>query len=48
MTAEEMEKMADEYADIYVEKFQNIARRAYQDGIMEAFRGTEWMDMEDD
>ena len=40
MTAEEMDKLADEYADIYVERFQNIARRAYQDGIMDAFA---WM-----
>lgn len=40
MTAEEIDRMAEEYADIYIDRFKNVARTAYQDGIMDAFA---WM-----
>lgn len=33
---EQIEKLADEYADQYVERFQKIARQAFLDGFKKA------------
>lgn len=38
MTEEQIRKMADEYKDMYIERFRNIAEKAYIDGMLDAMK----------
>ena len=38
MTPEEINEMADNYIDIYAERFQGVARQSYIDGMLDAMK----------
>lgn len=38
MTEEQIRQVAEEYKDMYIDRFKNVAEKAYIDGMLDAFK----------